>query len=207
MADHSVSPWPGYTLNESVPWWKRWDLPRRDARSEFNRSMQAKEHRIELLTRQLRKDGIDFDGSDDAVQEANDWFVKVMAPIPGSQVLDELSLSITEDMALLLGDVMIDRHPELRWDFFIWGKTNINYQSHVIMGFSAEDPKWHGNLGLARIVHGYGTQIVTNRSGEPAYVDVPQGHVLHGVLDSVAPTDPSRFLFLLSAVDDRCTIT
>lgn len=64
--------------------------------------------------------------------------------------------------------------------FFICGKTNINYQSHVIIGSSAEDPKWHGSLGLAGIVHGYCTQIVTERSGQLDYVDVPEGHIVNG---------------------------
>jgi hypothetical protein len=37
---------------------------------------------------------------------------------------------------------MIDHHANLHWEFFTWGKANVAFQRHVIMGFSTEDPKF-----------------------------------------------------------------
>jgi hypothetical protein len=49
--------------------------------------------------------------------------------------------SIAGDIGLFLGDLMIERHPILHWEFFTWGKSSIAYQQPVIMGFGTEDPK------------------------------------------------------------------
>jgi hypothetical protein len=48
--------------------------------------------------------------------------------------------SLTNDVALFLGDEMIARNPGLRWEFFTWGKRDLSYQRHVIMGFPDEQP-------------------------------------------------------------------
>ncbi|MFK0239387.1 hypothetical protein ACIQTX_00895 [Microbacterium sp. NPDC090281] len=206
MGDRPVNAWETYTLNEAMPWWVLQDLPRREARAEFELTMQRKSGRIEILKKALAESGLVFDGRDASIQSVNDWFVEVMMPLPdaGNNAPDSRSRSICEDTALLLGDLMIERHPELRWDFFIWGKRNVAYHSHVIMGFSTEDPKWHSNLDLSRIIYGYGVQVLNARRGLPVDIEVPQGHPLEGVRMPPLPVDTSEFLTLLGKVARRC---
>ncbi len=196
--------WAEYPLNESMPWWALSELPRSVARAEFDRTMREKDERVAIFRDLLAESGIEFDGSDGSVQSLNDWFVETMTPAADRNDPDRRSQSVCEDVTLLLGDVMIDRHPELRWEFFTWGKKNVSYQSHVIMGFSLEDPKWHSNLGLSRIIYGYGAHVLGTRRGLPVDVRVPEGHPLHGVQISLPPLDRSEFLSLLAAVARRC---
>lgn len=199
-----MNSWAEYPLNESMPWWSLAELPRSVARAEFEQSMRQKPDRIAILHTLLANSGIEFDGSDKSVQSLNDWFIETMVPVADSNHLDRRSQSVCEDVALLLGDLMIDRHPELRWDFFVWGKKNVSYQSHVIMGFSLEDPKWHSNLGLSRIVYGYGIQVLDSRRGLPVDVRLPEDHPLFGVQIPVDPLNYSEFLSLLDKVARRC---
>ncbi|HEX6443920.1 MAG TPA: hypothetical protein VF053_02450 [Streptosporangiales bacterium] len=77
--------------------------------------------------------------------------------------------SVVNDIALFLGEVMIERHPHLRWEFHTWGKKNASYQRHVIMGFSTEDPRYHTNMDIDRGLAVYGQRIV---SGEDVEVDI-----------------------------------
>src|SRR5262249_24477501 len=79
--------------------------------------------------------------------------------------------SIVNDIALFLGDVMIQRHPELRWEFFIWAKKDISYQRHVIMGFNrVSNPKY--NIDIDAAVAAYGHLIVVSRGSVPRYEHV-----------------------------------
>ncbi len=52
--------------------------------------------------------------------------------------------------------------PGLRWEFFTWGKKDVSYQRHVIMGFSrVPSPKY--NLDLEAAVAAYGHRIIASR--------------------------------------------
>lgn len=63
-----MNAWETYTLNEAMPWWVLQDLPRREARAEFELTMQRKSGRIEMLKRVLAESGLAFDGRDDSIQ-------------------------------------------------------------------------------------------------------------------------------------------
>jgi hypothetical protein len=69
---------------------------------------------------------------------------------------------------------MIERHPNLHWEFFTWGKTNVAFQRHVIMGFETEDPKLRTNINIDRTVVTYAHQIIEAKGSIPSYgaVDV-----------------------------------
>jgi hypothetical protein len=144
-------------------------LPRGDARRAFNARMAAKPARIEMLRRLLRADGIELAGTDSAIQNLNDWFrasVEADPDQPG-RLLPEW-YSVVNDIALFLGDVMIERCPGLRWEFYIWGKKNVSYQRHVIMGFSqVPNPKY--NLDFDAAVAAYAHCIVASRGSVPHY--------------------------------------
>ena len=95
-----------------------------------------------MLRRLLKANGEDLGVEDAAIQDLNDWFhanVEAGPHQPGS--LLPAWYSVVHDVAVFLGEVMIGRHPNLRWEFFTWGKTDVAYQRHVIMGFSTEDPQ------------------------------------------------------------------
>lgn len=64
---------------------------------------------------------------------------------------------------------MIERHPNLRWELFTWGKTNVAFQRPVIMGFTTEDPKLHTNINIYRMVATYAHQIIEGRGSVPIY--------------------------------------
>ncbi|WP_435749050.1 hypothetical protein [Microbacterium sp. PMB16] len=203
MASYSLEPWSSYALNEQDPYWVLQELPRKEARKQFERTMAMKSERIAELHRLLEGFGITLDRSDRAIQSMNDWFVGVVNPLPDRNVPDGVSLSVCEDVALYLGEIMISRHSDLRWDFFTWGKSNGSYQCHVIMGFPFDNPVLHTNLDLAGIVHGYGVSVLRNRTGAPEALQLPAGHPLSGVQLDPVPLQARKFVDLLEKVDRR----
>lgn len=201
-----MNTWGCYSPNDVMPYWVSSEMPRREARAQFNRTMATRAERIATLAALLRGFGLGLSDSDDAVQKLNEWFVDVMTPLPDRSLPDRRSASVCEDVALFLGDVMISRHPELRWEFFIWGKKNIAYRCHVIMGFPHENPKLHANLDLPGIIHGYGVQVLEHRFGGPRFLELPEDHPLNGLPLDFMESEPERdrFLTLLGMVARRC---
>lgn len=145
-------------------------LPRSEARRAFNRCMETKGDRIEMLRRLLSANGVELGGDDSSIQDLNDWFYANVEPDPEKAGnLRPGWYSVAHDIALFLGEVMIERHPHLRWVFFIWGKTDVSYQRHVIMGLSTEDPKFHTNIDIEDMVMAYAHQIIEHRGSIPKY--------------------------------------
>jgi hypothetical protein len=167
-------------------------LPRAEARQAFTRRMQAKPARVDMLRRLLKANGIELGSGDAAIQDLNDWFQTNVEPDPEhpGRLLPEW-YSIVHDIALFLGDVLIERYPNLRWEFFTWGKKNVSYQQHVIMGFSTEDPKFKTNIDIEGQLAGYAHRIVASRGSVPT-----EGRVtIRGVeidIDAVAAEHRSR---------------
>lgn len=203
MASRALAGWASYSLNEQDPYWILQELPRRDARAQFERTMASKSARIVALRNLLEPIGISLDGSDQELQRLNDWFVEAISPLPGTDTPDGVSLSVCEDVALYLGDLMIYRHPELYWEFFTWGKNNGSYQCHVIMGFPFDRPALHTNLDLAGIVHGYGVQVLKARNGSPTILALPEGHPLNQFRLDPVPLKTQKFVELLDKVSRR----
>ncbi len=151
------------------------ELSRADARRVFDHCMETKPARLEVLAELLRRNGVEPGTTDTGIQALNDWFVANIKPDPDHPgFLHPLWYSVAHDVALFLGDVLIERHPTLRWEFFTWGKKSVAYQWHVIMGYSTVDPKFRVNTDLARIVTGYGHLIIMSRGSlrEPEIVEV-----------------------------------
>jgi hypothetical protein len=145
-------------------------LPRAEARKAYERRMQARPARMEMLRRLVKANGVELDGGDPAVQDLNDWFYAHVEPDPDNPGrLLPAWYSVVNDIALFLGDVMIERHPNLRWEFFTWGRKSVCYHQHVIMGFSTEDPKFKTSIDLERRVATYGHRIVAQRGSVRAY--------------------------------------
>ena len=145
-------------------------LPRAEARQAFKRGMETKPARIEMLRRLVKANGIELGTSDAAIQDLNDWFFTDIEPdaeAPGRPLVDWYS--VIHDVALFLGEVMIERHPHLHWEFFTWGKRNVSFQRHVIMGMSTEDPKFRTNIDIYRMVSQYAHDIIDSRGPIPHY--------------------------------------
>jgi hypothetical protein len=162
--------WDSYTIYDPGVAGPLNTLPRAEARQAYKQLMIAKPARIDTLRQLLKANHVSL-GSDDAtVQEVNDWFYTNVAADPQrtGRLLPEW-YSVAGDIALFLGDVLIERHPNLSWQFFTWGAKNVSYQRHVIMGFSTEDPKFKTNIDLDRNVRTYGHRIIASRGSVPIY--------------------------------------
>ena len=145
-------------------------LPRSDARRAFNHCMETKPGRVAMLSRLLRANGVELTSADSSIQDLNEWFfasVEADPDQPGR--LLPIWYSVCHDVGLFLGDVMIERHPNLRWEFFTWGKRDVAFHRHVIMGFSTEDAKYRTNIDVDRTVSTYAHRIVESRGSVPTY--------------------------------------
>lgn len=145
-------------------------LSRAQARRRYERCMESKAARLDMLRRLLDSDGVNLTSADSSIQDLNDWFLANLEADPQRPGrLGPVWYSVCHDIALFLGDVMIERHPNLRWEFFTWGKSNVSYRQHVIMGFSTEDPKLHTNFDVAGSVLTYGHRIIESRGSLATY--------------------------------------
>lgn len=140
------------------------ELPRRLARAVFDKVMEEKDERIEGLRRLLAANGETLADDDAGIQQLNDWLAKHVEPHPQQPGrLLPLWYAVCFDIGLFLGEVMIRRCPNLRWDLFIWGKRNVDYHRHVIMGFSkVSNPKY--NIGLELPVSGVGHRAIAGKA-------------------------------------------
>lgn len=161
--------WDGYVIYHPGTSAPPHALPRADARRGFAKRMEERPVRIEMLRRLLRANGVELADTDDGIQELNDWFrTSVEADPDNPGRLTPEWYSVANDVALFLGDVMLQRCPQLRWEFYTWGAKNVSYQKHVIMGFSqVPNPKY--NIDIDRRVVTYGHRLVAGRGSVPTY--------------------------------------
>ncbi|TDO55247.1 hypothetical protein EV651_115211 [Kribbella sp. VKM Ac-2571] len=141
------------------------EVTRREARAAFMRLMDAKHERISELRRLLEGNGVVLASDDAGLQLANDWFRREVEGVPETGRLRNLWYAVVNDLALFLGDVMIERSPNLQWAMFDKGVRDAAFQRHVIMGFKGvANPKY--NLDIDRLLATYGHQIVAGESVE-----------------------------------------
>lgn len=143
------------------------DLPRREARGAFDRLMAARGDRERQLVRLVGAYRVSFDRTDAGIQRLNDWFrTQVQAdPSAPGRLMPEW-YSVVNDVALLLGDTMIERAPHLRWDFCTAGRRNISFQRHTIAGFTrVPNPRYC--VDIDRVVAVYGHRIVAAEEVDP----------------------------------------
>ncbi|TCC15504.1 hypothetical protein [Kribbella sindirgiensis] len=137
----------------------------REARAAFRRLMDAKHERASELRRLLAGNGVVLAGDDAGLQLVNDWFLSEVEGVSGTGRLRSLWYAVVNDLALFLGDVMIERSPNLQWVMFDKGVRDVAFQRHVIMGFEGvANPKY--NVDVDRLLATYGHQIVAGASDE-----------------------------------------
>jgi hypothetical protein len=93
--------------------------------------------RIAMLRTLRAVNGVELCDSDEGLQELNDWYVTGVEPDPDRPGwLAQQWYSVSSDVALYLGDVLIGRCPGLHWEFHTSGKKSLSYQQAVITGFA-----------------------------------------------------------------------
>jgi hypothetical protein len=139
------------------------EVTRREARAAFQRLMACKEARIEEVRGLLRRNGVTLGSDDTQLQSLNDWFrAEVQGDLTTGRLLP-LWYAVVNDVALFLGDVMIERSPGLTWVMFDKGRRAASYQRHVLVGFSrVPNPRYHVDIDL--LLATYGHRVVA-RSG------------------------------------------
>lgn len=144
------------------------ELSRRDARTAFDRLMEARYERIDQLRKLAAANGVDLDAHD-GVQQLNNWFVRSVEPdssAPGR--LDNVWYSVVNDIGLFLGERAIaESGGRLYWEFFTASKKDISYQRHVVVGFDVPNPKLNVDFDL--VVGMYGHRVVRGENVEPDF--------------------------------------
>lgn len=144
------------------------ELSRGEARAEFERLMFAKGERIEELRRLLEQNGVLLRGDDAGLEQLDVWAcAEVEASPENSSRLRNVWYAVVNDLALFLGDVIIERSPVLRWELFTAGAKNISYHRHVIMGFTRV-PNSRYDFDIDRLV---ATHLVRVVGGLPEDTD------------------------------------
>lgn len=153
--------WDNYELYDPGVWGPWRNLPRREARSAYNKLMKAKPGRIAMLKELLQASDVVLKPSDEGIQMLNDWYlanIEADPERPGS--LSARWYSVTRDVALFLGDVVIARCPALRWQLYTGGKRAASYQQPVLTGF----PGWPSfDINPGWLVSSYGHRIIASR--------------------------------------------
>jgi hypothetical protein len=132
------------------------EADRESARLHFLGLMELKEERKQELAKLVRHSGgFELDGTDESIRRLSRWFCEHVEPDPDDP--DRLVAdwySVARDIGLWLGDLLIERHPQLEWRMFIWGKRDPSYQRPVIMGFEVPEPKHYEDLEAGVVVTG-----------------------------------------------------
>jgi hypothetical protein len=147
--------WTGYDVFDPEVDRPLQQVGRKEAKRHFDKLMAEKEERKALLAALMQRNEGPALGDDDASISALDhWFRENVEPDPTQphRLLPEW-YSVVTDMALHLGDVAIARSPRLRWELYVWGRKNANYQRPVLMGFDTSNSRYNVDLaaGLAGI--------------------------------------------------------
>ena len=182
-------------------------LSRAEALEMFERCMANRERRTEALRRLAAAHGVRVDEDDDSVQALNDWVTAEVAPdleVPPGQMLPKW-YSLAYDVGTFLGDVMIRRRPNLRWELGPSDTRNAECHRLLVKGFASEGSR-SGGLDPVGVVTAYGLGLLHSRGFGSSYgVVTVKGHDLD--LDDLAAhrpvPEPDTFLRLLQVAERR----
>lgn len=142
------------------------EVSRREAREHFERLMAEKPARKQALAELLARNGVELDRSERSLRELGEWFCDNVEPDPRDpERLAPRWYAVVNDIALYLGDILIERRPGLRWELFTAGDRDMSYQRPVIMGFNVSNPHFNVDFDWAIGVEGH--CIVAGEPGEP----------------------------------------
>jgi hypothetical protein len=142
-------------------------IPRPEAMAAYKHLMESKPHRLDSLRGLLATDGVELASDDVSIQRINEWFranVEEDPQHPGW--LLPKWYSVVNDLGLFLGDVMIERNPQLRWEFYRGAPSDLNYQNPVIMG-SSDVQGFDGCVNVDQLLAMYGHRLVAGEEDPP----------------------------------------
>jgi hypothetical protein len=153
--------WSGYAPYVPPHWGPVRDMTRAQARECYEHLMAARAARRRQLEDLLSANDVHLSPSDEGLIALGGWYRAEVEPSPSApRRLADLWYAVTNDVALFLGDVTIERAPMLHWAFFTWGKRDVAYQRHVVMGFPG-DERLRLNWDFDRRVAAYGVCAAT----------------------------------------------
>jgi hypothetical protein len=149
--------WDGYTPYDPGVRAPLHEVSRKEARAAFDKLMASRSVRIDELRKLLAANDVALSETDGGIQILNDWFRENVEPNDSQpDRLRNLWYAVVNDTALFLGEVIISRAPNLRWEFVADGETNVSYQRHVIGGFkNVPNPRYTVDIDLRLATYGY----------------------------------------------------
>jgi hypothetical protein len=142
------------------------------AKSEYEHLMSIKNERKSILQEFLSTNGVSLACDDTALGEIESWFVSsVESDTHDTERLRPLWYSVVRDLALFLGDCMIERHGHLHWAYYKWGKKSRSFQRPVIMGFkNVQYGKYHMDIDDMLAIYGVRTVYDKHRENLHRFV-------------------------------------
>lgn len=180
--------WGSYELIdlEVVGSWS--ELSPAQARRSFEKIMTQRHDRITMLGNLVQANGYPFGSEDSQLQAVNDFFRLNVEAGDGLQGYPAPEWgSVAYDIGLHLGEVLINRFPNLRWELDTT-KRSTSVNQPVLVGFSKAHPRF--NLPVFDRFISYGYQVLREVS-ERAALDVTGSQVRS------APIDKSLLLRLV----------
>lgn len=117
-------------------------MTRKQAKEEFESVMHARPHRIDCLRELVGANGIALDGTEECLGRLNQWFDAHVERGHDSYVR-AIWVGVLFDLGLLIGELIIERHPHLHWVLDTHNKKSPSYQKHIIRGFTNVANKWY----------------------------------------------------------------
>lgn len=141
------------------------DLSKGAARTAFRELMGAKDERISQVTKLLRTNGVRAETDDAGLDEMSRWFRDNVEGERESGRLVSRWYSVVNDLALLLGDEVIRRAPNLRWEMYDRGRRDLSFQRHVLVGFTGvANPGYRVDIDLLLATHAH--RVVAGIEGD-----------------------------------------
>ena len=133
------------------------EVDRATAQRYFDELMSARRERKAQLEALLERNSVQIGTDDVGLQALDDWY---QANVSGSlERLDDRWYAVGLDIALYLGDAIIDRAPGVEWRLFTQGRRDVSYQRPVLMGFSRVENSRY-NIDPESLVGIHGHRIV-----------------------------------------------
>jgi hypothetical protein len=103
----------------------------------------------------LGRNGLSVEFNEKDLQNVNDWFVENVETCERNpNRLENFWYSVIHDLSVFIGEMIISRHPDLRWEFFVGRNKDISYQYPVIMGFdNIPEVKMEMNISVALVTY------------------------------------------------------
>ncbi|MEP4197001.1 MAG: hypothetical protein ABJL99_15355 [Aliishimia sp.] len=138
---------------------------RKEAKVAYEWYVDSVSERIEILKDFVAKCDYPILEGRDLLPVLNDFFFGVCAEIKGQEKPGPLEFSLASDINMYIGNLLMQKFDNLHWAFHTFGKSDINYQSPVIMGFSKVKNKKYSREFFGPI-GGYAIRIVQGKPKE-----------------------------------------